>query len=366
MLNPYESINLTKVINAAGKMTYLGSSSVSPKAAEVMLEAGKSYVDMASLKRGINSKIAELTGAEGGCITSCAAAGIVISVAACLTGNDMDKIEALPVIKNPKHEVIIQKGHSVNFGANVTQMIRMTGAAVKEIGTVNSVKPYHLQGEINEKTAAIVYVISHHAVSDEMLTLSEVTAIAADYQVPVIVDAAAEVDLRSYYQQGAALVIYSGHKAIGGPTSGMIIGDKNLIEACQLQEKGYARAMKIGKEGIMGFFIALKEYVETDWDEVERNYLSIAKELETKCGNLPGVTSEIVWDATRPIPRFQLKLEDDCSLTAKELIQIMENNNPSIRTRNHSADQGIILFDTRELQEEEIPLITQLLQKTIR
>lgn len=364
-MNPYESINLSKVINAAGKMTYLGSSSISPQAAEVMFEAGKSYVDMAALKRNVNDRIAELTGAEGGCITSCAAAGIAISVAACLTGNDLDKVEALPVIKSPHHEVIIQKGHSVNFGANVTQMIRMTGAVVKEIGTVNGVKPYHLEGEINDKTAAIVYVISHHAVSDEMLTLSEVTEIAAKHQVPVIVDAAAEVDLHSYYQQGASLVIYSGHKAIGGPTSGMIIGDKNLIEACQLQEKGYARAMKIGKESIMGFYIALREYVNTDWDEVEGNYVSIVEGLQAGIGELSGLMTKIVWDATRPIPRLQLKLAVDCSLNAKQLIRLMEDNNPSIRTRNHSADQGIILFDPRELKDEEIPTIAQLLRSII-
>lgn len=187
IMNPFEAVQAPRVINAAGKMTYLGSSAVRSEVASVMSAASQSYVDMAALKQAIQLRVAELTGAEAACITSCAAAGIIVSIAAVLTGTDLDKVEALPEIKGGKHEVILQKGHAVSFGANLTQMIRMTGATAKEIGTVNGVKPYHLEGAITEATATIVYVVSHHAVSNEMLSLPEVVAIASKHHIPVIV-----------------------------------------------------------------------------------------------------------------------------------------------------------------------------------
>ncbi|WP_165972331.1 aminotransferase class V-fold PLP-dependent enzyme [Paenibacillus piri] len=366
-MNPFEAVQLPRVINAAGKMTYLGSSAVLPEVAAAMSAAAQSYVDMAGLKQTVQRRVAELTGAEGACITSCAAAGIVVSVAAVLTGTDMDKVEALPEIKGTRREVILQKGHAVSFGANLTQMIRMTGAAVKEIGTVNGVKPYHLEGAITEATAAIVYVVSHHAVSNEMLTLAEVVETAGTYGIPVIVDAAAEVDLRQYLAQGADLAVYSGHKAIGGPTSGLVIGRKELIDACMLQEKGYARAMKIGKENIMGFYAALQCYLKEDPEETAGRLTEIVETLQKDiehCG-LTGISTKIVKDATRPIPRLQLIVGETAPLEAKQLIAGMERNNPSIRTRNHSADAGMIQFDPRELKIEETAVVAQVLKQLL-
>ncbi len=60
-----------------------------------------------------------------------------------------------------------------------------------------------------------------------MLDVSEAAQIAKKHQLPLIVDAAAEEDLKKYVQLGADLVIYSGAKAIEGPSAGMVIG-KNL------------------------------------------------------------------------------------------------------------------------------------------
>ncbi len=44
--------------------------------------------------------------------------------------------------------------------------------------------------------------------------------IAGSAGVPVIVDAAAEPDVRPFLSAGASIVISSGHKAMGAPTSG--------------------------------------------------------------------------------------------------------------------------------------------------
>ena len=80
----------------------------------------------------------------------------------------------------------------------------------------------------------------------------------------MIVDAAAEYDLRGFLEQGADLVIYSGHKFLGGPTSGLIAGRKDLVRSAYLQNIGIGRGMKVGKEGIVGVMAALEAWRARD------------------------------------------------------------------------------------------------------
>lgn len=365
-MNPYESIGISNVINAAGKMTYLGSSAIYPDVVEKISKVAQSYVDMEELKTTVGRLLAEKVGAEDACVTSCCAAGIAISIASVLTGTDMNKIESIPYVLSEPNEIIIQKGHMVSFGANISQVINITGATIKEIGTVNSTKKYHLEGAINQKTAAVLYVVSHHAVSNGMLSLEETISSAHKYNIPVIVDAAAETDLDRYARSGADLVVFSGHKAIGGPTSGMIIGSKDRIRACQMQDKGIARMMKVGKESIMGLYFALENYYKIDKDKQVEEYTEMVNTLEKMLQDIPITTTKIIWDSTRPIPRLQLHLLQDNKYSAKDVISKLESLNPSICTRNHLADEGIIQFDPRELHNEELEVIARELKKILQ
>lgn len=56
------------------------------------------------------------------------------------------------------------------------------------------------------------------------------------------------------------MVVYSGAKAFNAPTSGFITGKKIWIAACKAQHHGIARAMKIGKENMVGLVYALENY----------------------------------------------------------------------------------------------------------
>lgn len=358
-MNPYEKIGLSRVINGAGKMTYLGSSSIDAEVLEKIGYVAQSYVDMEELKPTIGRLAGQLAGAQSGCVTACSAAGIAVAIASVLTKGDPVKVEALPMIDWPGDEIIIQKGHMINFGANMEQVIRLTGAKIREIGMVTGTKEYHLRGAIGADTAAVLYVVSHHAVSNGMLTLEQVVSIAHEFEMPVIVDAAAETDLYHYAQSGADYVIFSGHKAIGGPTSGLIIGSEERMRACQAQDKGIARMMKVGKENIMGLYFALEQYCRKDEKEERKRFESITNELSELLSGIRGTEVRIRWDATRPIPRVQLILKEDCKRTAAQLVPLLEKGNPSIRTRNHLVDEGIIQFDPRELKKEDLPIIAE-------
>lgn len=44
-----------------------------------------------------------------------------------MTRPDLNRIERLPDTEGIRNEVILQKGHSVSFGASLEQTIRLTG-----------------------------------------------------------------------------------------------------------------------------------------------------------------------------------------------------------------------------------------------
>lgn len=60
-----------------------------------------------------------------------------------------------------------------------------------------------------------------------MISVEEAWEVAKTNNIPLIVDAAAEEDLEKYVQF-SDLAIYSGSKAIEGPTSGIVAGRKNI------------------------------------------------------------------------------------------------------------------------------------------
>lgn len=353
----YQKFGVRKVINGSGKMTILGASAVQPKIAEALGEAAMDYVILEELMEAAGKRIAIATGAEDGCPTAGAAPGLAIAVAAVLSGTDLTKIERLPNSDGLKNEVILQKGHSVNFGASIAQMITLGGGKVIEVGQANHVEKCHIEQAITDKTAALFYIKSHHAVQKGMQSIESMVSIAKKYHLPFIIDAAAEDDLRKYVATGADIVIYSGGKALGGPTSGFICGRADLMKACRTQYKGIGRAMKVGKEGIIGLLTALELYEQQEDDS--QSQIKRMTWLIEQFDDVPGVQGEIVQDeAGRAIYRAQLTL--DTKVIGKDAYTVIKNleaGNPAIYTRNYYANLGIISIDPRPLltgQEEII------------
>lgn len=366
-LSIYAELGLKKVINASGKMTALGGSALTAEVAEAMARAAKDYVNMEDLFRIAGQKVAALVGAEAACITSGAAAGIAISVAACIAGCDLSLIERLPDSAGLPNEVILPKGHSINFGAPVTQVIRLGGGRPIEVGHANEVKAAHFLGAIGERTAALLYVKSHHTVQKGVISLQEMIALSKEKNIPLIVDAAAEEDLNQYLKLGADLVIYSGGKAVEGPTSGFICGRKDLIEACQQQYRGIGRAMKIGKEGIVGLLVALDRYVNRDNSPEVADQKKRMSWLVEKLGEIPYLEAKLIQDeAGRQIYRAQITLDEKrLGLTAKEVVKLLEEDNPAIYTRNHFVNLGIISIDPRPLLPGQEVIILERLREIL-
>jgi len=360
---------LREVINVAGTMTALGSCSVAPEVIEAMVEVLPKFVDMVDLQREACRVIQRVIGAEAGCVTSCAAAGIAVGVAACMTGPDMAKVEQLPDTTGLKNEVIIQQGHAVWFGATITQMVRLTGAKVIEIGDVNRAGVYQLEGAIRENTAAALYVVSHHTVRYGLIALEEFCRVAHTHGIPVIVDAASESNMRSFIERGADLVCFSGHKFLSGPTSGIIAGRRDLIEACLYhQYYGIGRAMKVGKEGIVGVMAALERWERLDHKAVQTEQKRIVDKFVSGLKNVPGLTVTVEPDPTgNPIQRVKVQVDSRViGLTAFQISAELATGDPPIIVRDHQViDEDFFLLDPCNVNFEQAEIVVRAIKRII-
>lgn len=354
MKNIYENLGMNRVINAAGKMTALGVSTILDETGSAMVEAAQSFVEIEELYAVAGKKLAGLIGCEDCCIVNSASAGIALSISSLIAKDNLLLVESLTghLDKINKREVILIKGHNVNYGAPIQTMLELGGAKIVEVGSANICKKEHIEYSINDNTLAIYYVKSHHCVQKNMVDLQSVIEVGKEYGVPVIVDAAAESDLSKYINAGASMVIYSGAKAISGPTSGFVAcSTKEYADNLRLQFIGIGRAMKIGKEGIIGLVKAVELYLDDKVQTLITNdQLNASVE---RLNQIDGLMCTVTKDEGRPIYRLSIKVnEKEFGMSAKKLSIELKKNNPAVYTRDHYANIGLIEVDPRGLNSE--------------
>lgn len=350
-----ERLGVRPIINASGTMTALGASIMVPEAIKAMAEIATEFVEMDDLQRVASRAIARLTGAEAGFVASSAAGGIILSVAAAMTGSALLAIERLPLdTTGLKTEVILQYGHNAAYGNSIDQAIRNAGGVPVFAGSVSACQPYQVDEAITANTAAGIYTVAHSTISYGMLTLPEFVAICHAKGVPVIVDAAAEYDLRRFIAEGADLAIYSGHKFLGGPTSGIVAGRKDLIRAGYLQNRGIGRGMKVGKESIVGLIAALDAWEVRDHAGIKaRETAVVAGWIDSLSGHT-GIETEVAPDTTdNPVDRVEVRVKPESGFTAYGLMSVLAEGDPPIMVRGHQAEQGRFWLDPCNLHPGE-------------
>lgn len=367
-MNVYERIGLKRVINASGRMTALGVSTLSDEVVEYAKQGGQNYVVIDDLIDRAGEVISSYTGAEDSCVTSCASAGIVLSIAGLITKGRLDLVEKIPLVQGLKNEVILQKGHAVNYGAPITTMIRVAGGVPVEVGFSNVVEKEHIENAINENTVALMYVKSHHCVQKGMVSLKDMIEIAHRNDLPIIVDAAAEEDLRIYIESGADLVIYSGAKALEATTSGFITGKKEYISYAKKQYKGIGRAMKVGKESIMGLLKALELYVNKNNEIIIEKQKEVVEYLVAEINEIEGLKAKVTMDeAGRIIYRVEVKVSEEVlGMDANKVMKKLIEGNPSIHGRKHKVNLGYITFDPRPMLEGDKEAIVDKLKEIVK
>lgn len=123
----FEKYQLKQVINASGRMTALGVSTPRPEVIDAAMAGMNQYFEMKDLVNKTGEYIAKLLEVEGATVVSCASAGLAQSVAAVLVQDSDWLLENLHVTPIENNEIVLPKGHNVNFGAPVGTMVALGG-----------------------------------------------------------------------------------------------------------------------------------------------------------------------------------------------------------------------------------------------
>ncbi|HDV9411773.1 TPA: DgaE family pyridoxal phosphate-dependent ammonia lyase [Raoultella ornithinolytica] len=362
----FEKYHLKQVINTSGRMTALGVSTPRPEVVEAVMSGMNHYFEIKDLVNKTGEYIAQLLDVEGATVVSCASAGIAQSVAAVLVKDSSWLLENLHVTPIENNEIVLPKGHNVNFGAPVGSMVALGGGKLVEAGYANECSADQLAAAITPRTAAILYIKSHHCVQKSMLSVEQAVVVARKHNLPLIVDAAAEEDLQCYYRAGADLVIYSGAKAIEGPTSGLVVGKTQYVEWVKRQSAGIGRAMKVGKEGILGLTCAIEHYLlarKESGDEMVAKMTPFINQLNT----LNGVTARVVWDSSgRDIARSEIKFDEAVTgIATGELVDALKQGEYAIYFRGYKANEGIIEADVRSVNAQQLEIVSRRIAEVL-
>jgi len=362
----YQQIGLPRVVNASGRVTVLGVSTFSDRVAEVSREGGQSYVVVEDLMTRAGEVISQFTGAEASCVTSSASAAIALTVAALVTKGRYTDMMRLPNSDGLSNEIVLQKGHSINYGAPMDTMIRLGGGVPVEAGQANEVRPEDIEEAIGPKTAALLYVKSHHCVQKGMVDIQTMRDIAHAHGLPFMMDCAAEEDFQKYIALGADVVCYSGAKALEATTSGFVTGRADIITNVQKQYVGIGRAMKVGKEQIMGLLAAIDQYQHKDVEaDVAANVAKVDWLVDAVNG-IKGLRAEKIQDeAGRAIYRCRVTLTDEApqGLTAEDVNRDLRAGDPIVWARTEFLNLGKIDLDPRPLGEGDKELIASRLKQ---
>ncbi|MCX7757901.1 MAG: L-seryl-tRNA(Sec) selenium transferase [candidate division WOR-3 bacterium] len=244
-------------INGLGVIlhTGLGRAPLSPQLATVAYNIARNYsrlqIDDEGLRddryKKINKLLQVITGCEAGIIVNNNAGATFLILSALAKGK----------------EVIVSRGQLIEIGGSfrLPEIMNLSGAILKEVGTTNRTHLKDYENAITENTAIIMRV---HQSNFRILgfthqvELEELVNLGRKYQIPVVDDlgSGALIDFSKYglpkeplvqesIKTGADLVCFSGDKLIGGPQCGFIIGKKVLID--KIKKHPLARTLRCDK-----------------------------------------------------------------------------------------------------------------------
>lgn len=335
----YESLGIDPVINCRGTFTIIGGSLERPEVLAASKAAAAHFVQYDELAFGVGKRLAEITGAEWGVVTSGCAAGLKHVAAACVTGGNPEKLIRIPDLAGmDKTEVIVPR-----YSRNAyDHAIRNIG--VKMV-TVESAE--ELTRAINPKTAMIYIVAGSESAKGKPLSLEVIAGIAKPHGIPVLVDAAAEVLTipNVHLNQGATIVAYSGGKAICGPQcAGLLLGQKDiLMSAWQASSPhhGPGRDNKVGKEEMLGMLAAVEAWTTRDHNAEWRTWLTWLDNIAKRVGKIDGIETLIhePTELSNRSPVLNISWDPDkLHITAEEIAEDCARNKPRIAIGARTRD----------------------------
>lgn len=382
----YERLDVPTVVNGVGTKTRISGTLMREQAADAMREGAEQFARISDLQARANDLISDATGAESGYVTSGAAAGLSLAAAACIAGDDLDAMSRLPETEGLASEVVMPRTHRNGYD----HALRVGGADLVDVGNSDydlgsgskNVELWEIEAAIGEETAAVAYMAKSHT----QPPLEEVVEVAHAHDVPVIVDAAAELppksNLEKYTGVGADLVVFSGGKAVRGPQStGILAGRQDLIRSAALQHidmhaveevwvsphnlfdvddlpgvprQGLGRPMKVGKEEIVGLITALELFIEEDdtavlaeWHERAERIADRLREAEALDVSLADASK------TEAVTSVAVTVDESPGVTAAEAVRGLREESPRVYVGADDVNDGQFTVNPRCLTDDD-------------
>lgn len=262
---------LRPVVNGTGVIlhTNLGRALLSRRAADNVRALSTAYGNLEyDLERGargsrhniLASLLKDITGAEAAMAVNNNAAAVLLAISALTDGG----------------EVVVSRGELVEIGGSfrVPEIIALSGARLKEIGTTNKVHAYDYEKAARAEEAQAILKVHRSNFKivgfTEEVDLAELKAIADAHNLPLIYDLGSglmhdlsdagisEPTVIGALTAGADLVLFSGDKLLGGPQAGIAVGKKEYIEA--MKRHPLARAVRMDKMNVAALEATLESY----------------------------------------------------------------------------------------------------------
>jgi len=267
--------SLRRVINATGIIlhTGLGRAPLSDAAIEALVDGGSGYCNLEyDLDTGSRGKrtthvvdlLTSITGAEAATVVNNNAAATLLILQAFASGR----------------EVIVSRGQLIEIGGSfrLPDVMRASGATLREVGTTNRTRISDYEGAINDRTGMLLraHPSNYRVVGfTEEVGIDAIAALAHRFNLIAVDDlgSGAFVDLSEYglpdepsvqesLAAGADLACFSGDKLLGGPQCGVIVGRKDLVD--QLNANPLMRTYRVGKLTLLTLEATLRAYVDAD------------------------------------------------------------------------------------------------------
>ena len=362
----YQELDIRPVINAAATLTKLGGSLMPKPVIEAMRDASGQFIDLFEFHEKAGKRIAELTQNEAAFICSGAAAGIAMSVAACIAGTDPALQQSFPYLEGvQKREVIVYRGQRNGYD----YAARQTGARLIEIEPDGD----ELEMNLTDRTACVLFFAGTHF-ADKALPLEEVVAIAHTMGVPVLVDAAAQIPPMSNLwhftsELGADAAIFSGGKGLRGPqSSGLVVGRQEIIDGCRANgspNQSLGRPMKVGKEEMAGLLAALEWSLAQDEPATLARYEERVRFWIDGLTGIPGITAERSYpsEAGQPHGRTIVRFGPDAAIGRDAAVDALWNRNTRIAV--NPIDDDAIALNPQTIEDGEEAIVLAALREVL-
>jgi L-seryl-tRNA(Ser) seleniumtransferase len=286
-------------------------------------------------------------------------------------------------------EVVVSRGELIEIGDGfrIPEIMRSSGATLREVGATNRTQIDDYRAAINQRTRLLLRV---HPSNFRMsgftarVELRELTALGRERGLPVYEDlgSGCVVDLRpsgideplaaDSLRAGADLVSFSGDKLLGGPQAGILAGKAEIV--ARLRRNPLFRALRLDKLICQSLENTLRNLLLERWERVPALAMirqtadAIRARAERLVARLPGIRAEVapgnsvIGGGATPeqaIPTWLIAIA--CADVAGAEARLRAGDPPVIAR----IEDGRLLLDLRTVLPEEEAELAAALKATL-